>query len=80
MEHLVDEGWQLEKWTYQWRLVDGSVETTMIQVHIEVQKCDLGGGDMLSEFDGIAAIEVFKELGKGIGTKRIMEENDINET
>ena len=21
MEHLVDEGWQLEKWRYYWRLV-----------------------------------------------------------
>jgi hypothetical protein len=38
------------------------VEKTLTQVHI-----NLGGG-VANEFDGIAAVEVFKELGEGVGT------------
>ena len=43
--------------------VDGGVEMTVIQVHINVQKSDFsgGGGGMPSKFDGIASVE-FKEL------------------
>ena len=47
----------------------------MIQGHIHVEKCDLGGGGMLSEFDGIAVVEAFKELVMGDGTMRPKEEN-----
>ena len=35
---------------------------SMIQAHIDVQKCDFRGGGVLSEFDGIAAVKAFKEL------------------
>ena len=37
MECLVDEGWQLEKWRYIWRLVGVKMTTT----HIDIQKHDL---------------------------------------
>ena len=33
---------------------------------------------MPNEFDGIAAVEAFKELAEGVGTMRAMEENVIN--
>ena len=42
--------------------VDGDVEMTMIQTQVIIQKHDLGGGGMPGEFDGMAAIEAFKEL------------------
>ena len=61
--------------------VDGDVEMTMIQAHIDVQKHDLGGGGMAREFDRIVAVEAFQELGGGVKSMRPKEENDdINET
>ena len=48
--------------------VDRIVEITMIQVHIDVQKCDLGGEDVPSELDRIVAVETFKQLDEGVGT------------
>ena len=54
------------------------VEMTMIQVHINIQKHDLGGGGMPGEFDRTAAIETFDELGEGGGTMRQEEEDVIN--
>jgi hypothetical protein len=42
------------------------------------KKYDLGGVDVLSEFDRIAAIEAFKELGEGVGTIRT-EEKDVTD-
>ena len=50
--------------------VDRSVEMTMIQAHINVQKRDLGRKGMPSEFDRIAAIKVFKQLDEGVGIMR----------
>ena len=50
--------------------IERTVEMTMIQALIDVQKSDLGGGDMPNEFDRIVAIEVFKELGERVGTMR----------
>ena len=47
--------------------VDRGVEMTMIQAYMNVQKSDLGGGDVPGELDGIAAVEVFKELGEELG-------------
>ena len=49
--------------------MDGS-EMIMIQVHIDFQNCDLGGGGMLSEFDRIVAVQVFKELGEAVETMK----------
>ena len=46
--------------------VDGGVEMTLIQVYIDVQKHDLGGGSVPSELDGVPAFEAFKELGSGV--------------
>ena len=56
----------------------GAVKMTMTQAHIDVQKCDFGGGGVPSDLDGIAGVEVFKELGEGVGTMRPKEENVIN--
>jgi len=64
----MDEGWHLEKWRYCWRSVgfnvDRGVKITMIYALIYVQECELGREGMPSEFDGIAAVNVFKELGE----------------
>jgi hypothetical protein len=50
--------------------LDGSVEMTMTQVHINVHKHDLGE----------EVIKAFKELGEGVGTMRPKEENIIDKT
>ena len=60
--------------------MDGGVEMTKIQAHNNVQKYDFIGGDMPSEFDGIAAVEAFKELGEGAMTTRPKMENVIDKT
>ena len=44
-------------------------------MHIDVQKCDSGGGGVPNEFDGIPAVEVFKELGEGVMNMMPKEEN-----
>ena len=70
MEHLVDEGWQLVKW----RLVGLTwTEVTLSQAFIDFQKNDFRGG-VPRELDGIAAVEVFKDLGEGVGIMRPKEE------
>ena len=48
--------------------MDGGVEMTLIQAYIDVQKCDFFRRGVPGELDGIAAVEAFKELGKGVGT------------
>ena len=55
--------------------MDGGVELTMIHVYIDVQKSDLGGGGVPGEFDGIVAVDAFKELVEGVGTMRSKEKN-----
>ena len=55
--------------------MDGGVELTMIHMHIDIQKCDFGGGGVPGELGGIAAVEAFKELGEGVETMRPKEEN-----
>ena len=47
--------------------VNGDVVMTMIQVHINVHKCDLGRRGMPREYDMVVVFEVFKELDVGIG-------------
>ena len=51
---------------------------TMIQMHIDVQKCELGGGGMLGEYHGIGTIEPFKDLDEGVGTMKPQEEDVID--
>ena len=58
--------------------IERTVEMTMIQALIDVQKSDLGGGDMPNEFDRIVAIEGIKEVGERVGTSRPKDENVIN--
>ena len=36
--------------------MDGGVELTLIQVYIDVQKCDFGGGGVPGELDWIAVL------------------------
>jgi hypothetical protein len=44
--------------------MDVGVEMTTTQAHIDIRKCDFLAGGVLSEFDGIASVEAFKELGE----------------
>ena len=54
---------------------------TTIQVHINIQKRDLGGGGgMLGESDRMVAVEMFKELCEEVGTMRPEKEDVINKT
>ena len=76
MEILVDRERQLEILLVVGSFdVDGGVEMTLIQVYIDVQKHDLGGGGIPSELDGMAAIEGFKKLDERVGTVRPEEED-----
>ena len=52
----------------------------LIQVHIDIQKCDSGRRGVSSELDGIAAVETFRELSEGVGTMRPEEKEVIDET
>ena len=47
--------------------VDRSAEMTMFNTDIDVQKSDMGGGSMPGEVDGILTVELFKEMGEGVG-------------
>ena len=77
----MDKGWQLEVLLEVGGFdVDGSMEMTMIKEHTDVQKHNLGGGDISGEFEGIMAIDAFKEQGEGGGTLRPDGEDIINET
>ena len=51
-----------------------------MEVLLEVGRFDMDGGDVSGEFNGIAAVEEFKELGEGVGTMRPKEENTIDKT
>jgi hypothetical protein len=76
------KGWQLNKMEVLLEVgsfdVDGGVEMAMTQVHTNIQKCDFRGRGMPSEFDRIAAVEVFKELSVGVITMRPKKENVID--
>ena len=54
------------------------MEMTTTQEHIDVRKCNFGGGGVPSEFDRIAGVQAFKELDCGIVTMRPKEENVID--
>jgi hypothetical protein len=56
--------------------MDGDVEITMAQAHIDIQKHDFRGGGVPSKFDGITAVEMFK--GEGVRTMRAKEGNVID--
>ena len=59
--------------------VDGGVEMTVNQAYINIQKkCGLGGVDVSSELNGLMALEVFKELGEGVGSVGQKEEDIID--
>ena len=53
---------------------------TRIQVHIKVQKHDLGEGNVSSELDMITAIKKLKELSELVGTMRPEKEDIIDKT
>ena len=42
------------------------MEVTTTQAHIDLQKQYFSGGGVPSEFNGIVAVEAFKELGEGV--------------
>ena len=60
--------------------IGGDVKMTLNQVHINIEKHDLGSGGVPREFVGIVAVEAFEELGEGIGTMRPKEENVMDKT
>ena len=41
---------------------------TVVDAHIKVQKIYMGGGNVPGEVDGIATVELFKEISKGVGS------------
>ena len=47
--------------------VDRGVEMTMFNTDIGIQKSDMGGGSVPGEVDGILTVELFKEIGEGVG-------------
>ena len=47
--------------------VDRGAEMTMFNTDIDVQKCDMGGGSVAGEVDGIPTVELFKEISEGVG-------------
>ena len=46
--------------------VDRGAEMTVVNTDIDIQKSDLGGGDVPGEVDRILTVELFKESSKGI--------------
>ena len=46
----------------------------MIQVHIDVQKCNLGWGDVPCKMDEVTAIVAFKEMGRELGQRTKKED------
>ena len=40
---------------------------TMFNTDIDVQKNDMGGGSVPGEVDRILTVELFKEIGEGVG-------------
>ena len=71
MAHLVDEGVAVGKMEILLEVggfhIDRGMEMTIIKAHIDVQKCDLGGVGVPSEFDEVITTEAFKELDEGVG-------------
>ena len=51
-----------------WFDVDGSAESTLFDVNIDIQEGDMGLGGVPGEVDRIASVEPFKEGGEGIWT------------
>ena len=49
-------------------VVDGSVELTLLNVNIDIQKGDMGLGGVPGEVDRIATVESFKEGDEGVWT------------
>ena len=47
--------------------VDRGAEMTMFNTDINIQKSDMGGGSVPGEVDGILTVELFKEIGEGVG-------------
>ena len=46
--------------------MDRGAELTVVNVDTDVQKSDLGGGNVPGKVDGIASIEPFKESSGGV--------------
>ena len=51
-----------------WFDVDGSVQSTLLDVYIDIQEGDMGLGGVPGEVDRIATVELFKEGGEEIWT------------
>ena len=47
--------------------VDRGAERTVVNTDIDVQKSDMGRGSVPGEVDGILTVELFKEIGEGVG-------------
>ena len=47
--------------------MDRSAEMTMFNTDIDIQKSDMGEGSVPGEVDGILIVELFKEIGEGVG-------------
>ena len=47
--------------------MDRSVEMTVVNTDIDIQKSDMGGGSVPGEVDGIPTVEQFKEISEGVG-------------
>ena len=47
--------------------IDRGVEMTLIQVYIDVQKCDFGGGVVPSELEGLAAVRLSRNWVRELG-------------
>ena len=51
-----------------WLDVDGSAQSTLLNVNIDIQEGDMGLGGVPGEVDRIATVEPFKEGGERIWT------------
>ena len=51
-----------------WFDVDGSAQSTLFDVNIDIQEGDMGLGGVPGEVDRIVTVEPFKEGGEGIWT------------
>ena len=47
--------------------MDGGVQLAMVHTYIDIQKCDFRRGGVPIEYDGIAAVEAFRELVEELG-------------
>ena len=46
--------------------VDRGAEMTVVNMEIDIQKSDMGGGSVPGEVDGILTVELFKEISEGV--------------